>query len=543
MISPDPARPRRNRSQQQCVPAAAAHPAATTSQRPAGFAGRWPRWVVYAAGLWSLAYGLLGLYWTLGGGGFPFGVEHDPEAEKVSLLENADQDTAAPVIAAVGLAATLVAVLMTRSRPRRVARQALVGFAWALVALAVVIPDSRPLMAVARTPIVLGGMPFGWPDDVGLFEAGMFSWPVANQLLIMLGGGLWAVTALAYHRRNRNACSHCGRSDRPGGWTTPASAARWGRWAVYTAVVIPILYALTRWAWALGIPLGVTREFLREESRDTPDIWLAGAMLATVAVAGAGLTLGLVQRWGEVYPRWIPRLGGKPVRPRTAIIPASLVAVLVLTAGLHGIRAQLLGYFPEDSGLGQENWGTTAPGLLWPLWGVALGAAVLAYHLRRRGACNHCGRGKPGESARPADARRMRERAPQHRPSLCLERSEMQEKVTLTDKLQLIDDHWRPRAVATMNGYDVSLVKAKGEFVWHKHDETDDFFLVLAGHLTIQLCDRNVELDEGELFVVPRGVEHCPRTDNEASILLIEPTGTLNTGDAGGPLTAKRRTI
>ena len=87
------------------------------------------------------------------------------------------------------------------------------------------------------------------------------------------------------------------------------------------------------------------------------------------------------------------------------------------------------------------------------------------------------------------------------------------------------------------------IVKVRGEFVWHKHDETDDFFLVLNGHLTIQLRDRDVELDEGELYVVPRGVEHCPRAGDEASVLLIEPSGTINTGDAGGPLTAEPERI
>jgi mannose-6-phosphate isomerase-like protein (cupin superfamily) len=79
--------------------------------------------------------------------------------------------------------------------------------------------------------------------------------------------------------------------------------------------------------------------------------------------------------------------------------------------------------------------------------------------------------------------------------------------------------------------------------VWHKHDETDDFFLVLDGHLTIQLRDRDVELGPGELFVVPRGVEHCPKADEEAHVLLIEPRGTANTGDAGGALTAEDRLI
>jgi mannose-6-phosphate isomerase-like protein (cupin superfamily) len=116
-------------------------------------------------------------------------------------------------------------------------------------------------------------------------------------------------------------------------------------------------------------------------------------------------------------------------------------------------------------------------------------------------------------------------------------------KVNLAQKLGLFDEHWQPKIVARINDNDVRIVKVKGEFVWHKHDDTDDFFLVLQGHLTIQLRERNVELDEGELFVVPAGVEHCPRADEEASVLLIEPAGTINTGDAGGPMTTEARSI
>ncbi len=115
----------------------------------------------------------------------------------------------------------------------------------------------------------------------------------------------------------------------------------------------------------------------------------------------------------------------------------------------------------------------------------------------------------------------------------------MNDKVNLEAKLATVDEHWHPRIVAMLNDYKVVVVKVEGDFVWHKHDETDDFFLVLRGHLTIQLRDQDIELDEGELFVVPRGVEHCPRADHEAWVLLIEPQDTVNTGDAGGPLTAE----
>jgi mannose-6-phosphate isomerase-like protein (cupin superfamily) len=119
----------------------------------------------------------------------------------------------------------------------------------------------------------------------------------------------------------------------------------------------------------------------------------------------------------------------------------------------------------------------------------------------------------------------------------------VESKINLAERLATFDDRWSPKIVAQLNDYDVQVVKVEGEFVWHKHDETDDFFLVLNGHLTIQLRDRNVELDEGELFIVPRGVEHCPRADEEAHVLLIEPAGTPNTGDAGGPLTAEKNRL
>jgi mannose-6-phosphate isomerase-like protein (cupin superfamily) len=119
----------------------------------------------------------------------------------------------------------------------------------------------------------------------------------------------------------------------------------------------------------------------------------------------------------------------------------------------------------------------------------------------------------------------------------------MSEAINLNEKLDLFTEQWQPKIVAQINDYDVRIVKVKGEFVWHKHDETDDFFLVLKGHLTIQLRDRDVELDEGEIYVVPRGVEHCPRAEEEASVLLIEPSGTVNTGDTCGPLTAEPKPI
>ncbi|MEV6705724.1 cupin domain-containing protein [Micromonospora wenchangensis] len=112
------------------------------------------------------------------------------------------------------------------------------------------------------------------------------------------------------------------------------------------------------------------------------------------------------------------------------------------------------------------------------------------------------------------------------------------EAVDIADKLSRFSQYWSPKVVARLNDYEIKVVKVRGEFVWHTHEDTDELFLVVSGELTIQLRDGNVVLRPGQLFVVPRGVEHCPVADGEVHALLIEPTGVVNTGDAGGALTA-----
>jgi len=104
--------------------------------------------------------------------------------------------------------------------------------------------------------------------------------------------------------------------------------------------------------------------------------------------------------------------------------------------------------------------------------------------------------------------------------------------INLAAKLATFTETFQPRTVGQFNGHDLMVAKVKGPFVWHQHDDTDDFFLVLAGRLTIRLRDGDVTLGPGELFVVPKGVEHCPVAEEETHILLIERTGTPNTGDA-----------
>jgi mannose-6-phosphate isomerase-like protein (cupin superfamily) len=108
----------------------------------------------------------------------------------------------------------------------------------------------------------------------------------------------------------------------------------------------------------------------------------------------------------------------------------------------------------------------------------------------------------------------------------------MSDRIDLSEKLATFSEHFAPHTVAQFNNCDVMVVKLKGEFVWHKHDDTDDFFLVLKGVLDIQLRDRTITLSPGQMFIVPKGVEHRPVARDEVHLLLIEPTGTPNTGDA-----------
>jgi mannose-6-phosphate isomerase-like protein (cupin superfamily) len=119
----------------------------------------------------------------------------------------------------------------------------------------------------------------------------------------------------------------------------------------------------------------------------------------------------------------------------------------------------------------------------------------------------------------------------------------MNRVIDLADKLELFSEHWSPKVVARLNDYEIKLAKLKGEFVWHSHDDTDELFLVIDGTLTIRLRDaggveQSVVLRAGQLFVVARGVEHCPAADGDVSVMLIEPAGVVNTGTAGGDLTA-----
>ncbi|MGH8791063.1 MAG: hypothetical protein ACRDXX_00235, partial [Stackebrandtia sp.] len=341
----------------------------------------WPAWIGYVVAAVSAMYAMLGVYWTFGGAGFPVGVG-DPEmvdegAEAIvgNLLGFAVPEVAGPAIAALGGLGAVAATLMARGWGNGAASRALLGFSGALaVGLTVVVQDYRSIIVVAYTPIlVVGKTFFGWPAESGFGD--LYMWPRLNLLIWLLIGVAWALTALAYRRRTTGACANCGSPAA----SASSSALTWGRRAVLVAVVTPLIYCASRWAWALGFSLGIDAEFYRQGQEN--GLWILGAMLATLGALGAVLTLGLVQRWGEVFPRWMIGLRGRRVPPMLAVIPASLVAVLVIAAGFMYVRVAI------GHGLTAETLAMVGPELLWPIWGAALFVAAMAYHRRRRTSC------------------------------------------------------------------------------------------------------------------------------------------------------------
>lgn len=352
------------------VPAPARPADAGAPARGGGRAG-------YAAAAYLGSYGILALLWTITGSGYPFA--SDDDEDRYMLLHSVPAHVGAPLFAVVLLATVALALAIAGThavRLRGTPRRLVLGAGWAVSgALLLGVPSLSVLALVGYAPMLILGAPFGWPDiDYG----DVFSWSMINQAICLAGGFLLARAVLTWQRRTRDACADCGRPGTP----DPSRALRTGRWAVGVAVAIPLLYAASRYAWVLDVPLFISRDDLRQLRADGME-W-AGAGLATFAAAGALLTLGLVQRWGEVFPRWMPRVHGRPVPVRLAVVPASFVTVVVL-AGTLG------------PSLSPEMWRDPAavPVALMPLWGVALGVATWAYRMRRQGPCPTCGRGLP----------------------------------------------------------------------------------------------------------------------------------------------------
>jgi hypothetical protein len=358
----------------------------------------WQRWVPYAAVAWSLSYAALGLYWLVGGRGFPYGAGTSSDALG-PVIGRFGPGVAWIIVMMAGIPAAALGVGMLRGVRGRLLRPLLIT-AGALLAgvLLLLMTDINLLIMLGYTPYgilkLLTGAAFGQ-----VYLQMLTQWTVVHPLLCLIGGFLWLGATVSYARRSRDACLYCGRRDDPEGWTSPNKAARWGRIAVYVAMVPPVLYAITRYAWALGVPLGMSEEHLRRGQES--GTWISGLFLATFGLVGALLMLGLVQRWGEVFPRWMLGLAGHRVPIALAVVPASIVSVLLMVGGITiwSVYAQM-----ADAAVasGEDVRIVVGPAALFLVWGAALAVATLGYYYRRRGPCNVCGRGVAGEVGKPS---------------------------------------------------------------------------------------------------------------------------------------------
>ncbi len=324
-----------------------------------------PQRAAVAAGVWSLVYGMLGLWWALGGAGFPFG-PNDSGGAGWSLLTGLRPEVGGPTIAVLGLAGVAAAAAIRRSVRGPILRPLVLAFAWiAGAALLFVVPDLRVLIFIGYLPALIVEYGFGAVD-----------WPVLNQYLCLAGGVAWIGAAFTYQR-----CTVAFRSDRGRDEWAAEPAPRWGTWATYAAVVLPLPYAATRLAWAFGIPLGLS-DASQAASVAAGGVTAPGFSLGGMALAGALLTVGLARRWGEVVPGWVPAVGGKRVPPVLAIVPATVASTALIVGGLAIWRMAASGSLTVfDSAV---DWGAVPPALLFLPWGVALGLATLAYAHRRR---------------------------------------------------------------------------------------------------------------------------------------------------------------
>ncbi len=382
----------------------------------------WQRWAPYAAVAWSLLYAALGIYWVAGGGGFPYTAEaaSNPLGPLVGRF---GPGVGWVVVIVAGIPAVAMGAAMLSPTPRsgdlplrfapgtrrRGVRSGPLRslFITAGVLLAAVLlllmVGLELLIALGYVPITLFRLFSG--GDASFYLKEFAQWTVAHQVLCLIGGFLWLGATVSYARRSADACLYCGRRDGPEGWRAPESAARWGRIAVYVAMIAPLFYALTRYAWAAGIPLGMTEAYWRAgQERGT---WISGLFLASFALVGGLVMLGLVQRWGEVFPRWMIGLSGRRVPIALAAVPAALVSVLLVVGGIviwSGIPQMLANAQSVGMGAAEVRGAILiqlGPTLLFPVWGVALAVATLGYYYRRRGPCAVCGRGASSEAGEP----------------------------------------------------------------------------------------------------------------------------------------------
>ncbi|MFI6458629.1 hypothetical protein ACIBF6_44675 [Streptosporangium amethystogenes] len=310
--------------------------------------------------VWSVSYLPLSLLWAIGGPAYPFDASRTGAGN--TLLDPLPAAAGGAVLAVSALVAGVVAVLAIRGPLNRA--PAVVAIAVG-VGLAVLLPDVRIMMTAGYLPVMLVAALAGQAEFSMI--ATMLTWPSVNLLILMAAG----VSLMLLGTRALIA-----GAGRPG---SAAGALRVGQYATAVAVAVPVVYAVTRFGWLLGVPVGISDQFLAHIAEITP----IGAGLSTLGLIGAVLTVGLVRPWGEIWPRWAPFLRGRPIPARLPAYSALAVSLPVTSAGLMYVRKKLTGEQVGPAGANNEL-GAWLPEMLWPLWGAALAVAALAYLSRRR---------------------------------------------------------------------------------------------------------------------------------------------------------------
>jgi hypothetical protein len=366
----------------------------------------------------SLMYGIAGRAWLLGAGGYAFGPV-PPEGERLSLLAHLPDQVGAGLIAVLGVLGMPAALGHTRTEWSASAYRPLLGFTALQVVVFGLLAPSLTVVILVGYLLVLLGLPAGiiwliagaWKQPAARMlllavavavvvvelTTGLFDWAAFRELAsgiagvpekvgttplfvsgaFLLGCG-WALLGVRGLRSARGQCLRCGR---PGAsWTRPESARRWGFWATIVAVLCPMPYALLRMTWLLPNPIGFDAAELNAE----PGIKLFGLGLGLIALMSGIVTLGLIRPWGEVWPRWVPFVAGRPVPIKAAVIPGAVAATLLLvsSASLAGML-----WSPDASIARNVLYLLILP---FPLWGASVGLATAAYYYRRRPPCPTC---------------------------------------------------------------------------------------------------------------------------------------------------------
>ncbi|MDG4810850.1 hypothetical protein O7634_29180 [Micromonospora sp. WMMD1120] len=332
----------------------------------------WRRWAPAAAGGWAWFLVAMGVFWSVGGAGYPFGRNDRTGPDYSSLLAGLESPVGGPLITGFGLVALVVAGQLDGPARRQWARRLVLAAGVGIAALIVgVVLDAR--MIVLLPP--LGFLPIGWLRA---------DWPTVFQVVAAVGAALFLLASTAYAGRT-------GGKGRP----APGRRAAWvrvGRIATYVAMVCPLPYAVIRLAWSRGWALGAPQPFVASLLRNQPENVYIEPTLAAFAIGGVVLTCGLLCRWGRVFPRWMPVLRGRVVPLWFPLLlgGSAVVAIFAFGRGLLlgqlGVRLpgqldtfQLWGepvYDPAYWGAGGLGW------VLFPLWSISLAVALAGYHHR-----------------------------------------------------------------------------------------------------------------------------------------------------------------